>query len=175
MTTAASAETMEVPSAAPVDRLHHECLAIIRRLEMLRRAGRSGPLAELRRLERLDDDDPPPEAFWDLVQAAGIRGDERERFWQGLLPMLVTCPHARGARPGRVLRRAGVSSARVERWLRLGARDARRELRKLLRRTDGVDFVRLSRLLWSWEQPSGDALRREFARDFFLERPTTAD
>jgi hypothetical protein len=154
--------------------LRAECRALIHRLEALRRAGRTGPLAELRRLDRLGEHDVPPEAFWDLVQAAGIPPGARERFWQDIVPMMVTCTHASGARAGRVLRAARVSPARIERWLRLDARDARRELRKLLRHVDAVDWMRLSPLLWFWEQPGGEAMRREFARDFFLERPSAA-
>lgn len=148
---------------------------LLRRLDVLRRAGRTGPLAELRRLDRIGDDAVPPEAFWDLVNAAEIPPGARERFWQGIVPMMVTCAHVSGARAGRVLRGARVSPARIERWLRLDARDARRELRKLLRHVEAVDWMRLSPLLWFWEHSSGDAMRREFARDFFVERPSAAN
>lgn len=167
--TISTASQASIPNS-PMDRLRHECSVVVQRLALLERAKRTGPLAELRRLDRLSDDAVPPEAFWDLVQVAGIAPGESERFWQGLVPMMITCRHARGARAGRVLRAAGVSSARIERWLRLDARDARRELRKLLRHVDAVDWLRLTPLLWLWDHPGGDAMRRDFARDFFLER-----
>ncbi|MCU0623518.1 MAG: type I-E CRISPR-associated protein Cse2/CasB [Gemmatimonadaceae bacterium] len=125
-------------------------------------------------MSTFDTGDPPPEAFWALMDAARVGGGERERFWETLVPLMVTNPHMRGIRAGRALKHAGVSASRVERWLRLGAPEARRELRKLLRRIGGVDWVRLGRLLWRWDHPDGDALRRDFARDFFLERPKTA-
>jgi CRISPR type I-E-associated protein CasB/Cse2 len=160
---------------ARTDTLRSECLAIVRHIDTLRRYRRAGPLAELRRLERVGDGGPPPEAFWSLITAARITDVQREAFWEAVVPMMVTCAHTPTARPGRALRRAGVSSARLERWLRLSADSARRELRKLLRRIDGVDWVRLAHLLWHWDHPvQGDALRRAFARDFFLSEPPAA-
>lgn len=172
MPISSSPELNQAP-AATTDQLRAECLALVYRLDQLRQRGRSGALAALRRLERVGDDSPPPAAYWDLVAGANVRADY-ERFWQALLPMMVSCPHAHGAKAGRELRAAGVSPARIERWLRLASADARRELRKLLCRTSQVDWVRLSRLLWTWDAPRGDELRREFARDFFLERPLPA-
>ena len=163
------------PPRSSSDGLRTECRVLIHRLDALRRSGRTGPLAELRRLDRLGEDAVPPEAFWDLVQAAAIPPGARERFWQAIVPMMVRCGHASGARTGRVLRAARVSPARIERWLRLDARDARRELRKLLRHVDAVDWMRLSPLLWFWELPGGEAMRREFAREFFLQRPSAAN
>jgi CRISPR type I-E-associated protein CasB/Cse2 len=166
---------LDAPAVAPTqDRFATECATIATRIAVLAGRRMNGPLAELRRMGTFDAGEPPPEAFWMLVDAAKVTGMERERFWEAVVPMMVGIPHVRGVRAGRALRQAGVSVSRVERWLRLGAEDARRELRKLLRRIDGVDWVRLGRLLWRWDHPEGEALRRDFARDFFLERPKTA-
>lgn len=153
--------------------LRAECGRIVRHLEMLVRQERNGPLAELRRLGRATGG-PPPEAFWTLIERAGVASN-REQFWEALLPMMVTCPHRRGALAGRVLRDAGVAPSRIERWLRLSAADAPVELRKLVRRVDAVDWVDLSALLDRWEHPQlGDERRRAFARAFFLHRPAAA-
>lgn len=150
--------------------MRDECIAVAGAIAHLKRLERTGPLAELRRLDRAGDG-PPPEAFWWLVERAGVP-PHRERFWQSLVPMMVTCPHRHSERAGHVLRAARVAPSRIERWLRLSAADARVELRKLLRRAESVDWVELSALLDAWEVPKvGDARRRQFARDFFLYQP----
>jgi hypothetical protein len=147
--------------------LRDECVSIAAQIAWLEEKERSGPLAELRRLGRRDDG-PPPETFWWLVERAKISG-WTEEFWEALVPMMVTCPHRWKQFAGHTLSEAGVAPSRVERWLRMGSSTARVELRKLLRRIDHVDWVRLSALLYHWDDPNvGPRLKRELARDFYL-------
>jgi CRISPR type I-E-associated protein CasB/Cse2 len=122
-----------------------------------------GARAELRRMR--SDAIFPPEPFWTLVSRYDIHPAE-ETFWMDVIPLMVDHPHNPGLRPGRALAEAGVSGARVERWLRLDAERARRESRRLLARLDaGLNWVAFAALLRFW---GDDANRRTFARDFFL-------
>lgn len=124
-----------------------------------------GDRAVLRRLEK-DRESVPPEVFWRIVERYEIpQRAEVEDFWLGVLPLMVKHPHQREARPGRVLARAGISNARVERWLRLDAKGALREAGRLLSKVkDPIDWVSFGFLLRRWDDKS----RRDFARDFFL-------
>lgn len=122
-----------------------------------------GERAELRRLER-GADRVPPEVFWRVVDRYAIPPADEE-FWLAVLPLLVRHPHAPKHRPGRILARAGVSAARIERWLRLDRVAALREAGRLLSQVDDpIDWTWFSRLLYHWTEK----LRRAFARDFFL-------
>lgn len=124
-----------------------------------------GDRAELRRMR---GDVAPPAVFWKIVgtyEAAIPRGDED--FWIDVMPLMVMCPHG-GAKPGKLLRQAGVSEARIERWLSMPAATARSEARKVLSRLSaGLDWRSLGTLLFYWDSESGANLRRAFARDFF--------
>lgn len=153
--------------------LANECAAILRYLAVLERTEQTGPLAALRRLDRVQNG-PPPEPFWAVVERAHIPV-RREQFWLDLLPMMVRCPHRGGDRLGRVLRGTGaepaVAKGHVERWLRLTAPNARVELRRLLRRVDRVDWYNLVELLDRWDDPGDERSRKHaFARDYFLHR-----
>lgn len=124
-----------------------------------------GDKAELRRL-RQDSARIPPEVFWRIVGQYEIRPND-ESFWQSILPLMVKYPHTHGARPGHMLEAAGVSAARVERWLRLDVEGARREADRLLSKLKaGVDWVQLGYLLYFWDETH----RNQLARDFFLTR-----
>lgn len=136
-------------------------------------AGAAGYITKLRRgeraiLRRLRDsrENIPPEIFWRIVDRYQISADpDEETFWMVVLPLMVKYEHQPGARPGAVLARAGVSAARVERWLRLDRDAARRESSRLLSRIEGpIDWVALGYLLSFWSESD----RRRFARDFFL-------
>jgi CRISPR type I-E-associated protein CasB/Cse2 len=124
---------------------------------------RRGPRAVLRRLDA-GPDRVPPQVFWDVVEHCRIRPREEE-FWLAVLPLLVRHPHRFDLSPGRALAHAGVSAARVERWLRLSREDAIRAAGRLLTRVEnGMDWTRLGPLLRFWTEDA----RRELARDFFL-------
>jgi CRISPR type I-E-associated protein CasB/Cse2 len=121
-----------------------------------------GERAELRRMG--DRNLFPPEPFWRIVGRYEIPPSE-EPFWRAVIPLMVMHPHNSGVRAGAALAEAGVSSSRIERWLRYDPSRAREEARRLLARLDaGLDWVRFARLLRWWT----DSDRRRFARDFFL-------
>lgn len=132
-----------------------------------------GPRAQLRRLEA-DPARIPPQVFWDLVDRYGIERGEEEDFWLQVVPLMVRHPHEPGSLPGAALARAGVSAARVERWLRLDRAGARREAGRLLSHLGdgGLDWpgsrygwnVGFGPLLHDWTAEQ----RRAFARQFFL-------
>lgn len=142
---------------------------IARAIEKLSR----GECAELRRL-RQDSMRIPPEVFWRLMDQIGIHPSD-EPFWMSVLPLMVKYPHTLGERPGHVLEKAGVSAARVERWLRLDRQGAWREADRLLSATRtksvaGVDWVSFGHLLYYWDEKR----RNQFARDFFVMRSRRA-
>lgn len=127
-----------------------------------------GDRAELRRLAFKDQ---PPAAFWRLA-AHPDRGfpAHEEPFWMAILPLMATHPHAPGRPLGRRLAEAGVSFARVERWMRYPQDRALGELRKLLARVDGgVDWGQLADTLWFWQQQPERL--RGVARDYFRAQP----
>lgn len=139
-------------------------------LQHYREQGRRGDLAELRRL-RPGEGTIPPEVFWRLVERLDVPRPA-EDFWLAILPMMVEHPHRKGAIAGRELARARAAPARVERWLRLDRERAWVEARRLLALLDGpIDWVRMGWLLLLWNDDS----RRDFARDFFLNRPSEQD
>ena len=122
-----------------------------------------GSRAELRRL-RVGTDHVPPEPFWRIVDRYGIETHE-ELFWLRVIPLMVEHEHRKGVRAGAALSQAGVSSARLERWLRLGRSSALAEARRLLSKVDsGFDWPGFGTLLLYWN----DRARMAFARDFFL-------
>lgn len=138
---------------------------IARAIEKLSR----GECAELRRM-RQEATRIPPEVFWRLVDQFEIQPWD-EAFWMSVLPLMVKYPHAPGEKPGHVLERAGVSAARIERWLRLDKVGARREADRLLSATRGkavagVDWVLFGKVLYYWDEKH----RNDFARDFFVTR-----
>jgi CRISPR type I-E-associated protein CasB/Cse2 len=129
---------------------------------------RRGPRAVLRRLST-DPSAVPPQEFWDVVERYGILQRD-ENLWLRLIPLMVRHPHAE-VRPGASLARAGVSAARIERWLRQDADGALAEAGRLLSHLGdgGLNWPRLGRLLHDWDRPGhGPRLRRDLARDFFL-------
>jgi hypothetical protein len=129
---------------------------------------RRGPRAVLRRLAA-DPNTVPPQEFWDVVERYGISRYD-EPFWLRVIPLMVRYPHT-DARPGLALARAGVSAARVERWLRLDAESALAQTSRLLSHLGdaGIHWARFGRLLHDWDRPEhGPRLRRELAREFFL-------
>jgi len=143
-----------------------------------------GPRAELRRLST-DPARIPPQVFWSLVDRYEIGRDEEE-FWLRVIPLMVLHPHDPKTAPGVALARAGVSPARIERWLRLDRESARREAGRLLSHLGdaGLDWagqrsgwkVGLGPLMHDWTESQ----RRDFARQFFLspeyrKRKTTGD
>lgn len=161
-------EAGQVPGADEAVRersLGSRVTGIARLLEKLSR----GEPADLRRL-RLQFNRVPPEVFWRIVEQFGIHpGDEP--FWKTVLPLMVKYPHTPGERPGHVLEKAGVSPARVERWLRLDREAAWREADRLLSVADaGIDWVSFAYLLYYWDEKH----RNEFARDFFVTRSRRA-
>jgi CRISPR type I-E-associated protein CasB/Cse2 len=122
-----------------------------------------GSRAELRRMR--SGDLFPPEPFWMLVARYDIRPSE-ELFWIDVVPLMVDHRHNQGLPPGRALAEAGVSGARIERWLRFHAERAREEAGRLLTRLDsGLNWVSFASLLRFWND---DRNRRALARDFFL-------
>jgi len=129
-----------------------------------------GMLAELRRVtpERI-----PPQPFWEIVERYAVTPAE-EDFFLRVVPAMVLCPHVRGTRPGRTLRSAGVSPARLERWLRMNRPGALRECRRILAQVKGgVDWGELGRVLFQWDHPAyGPEQRRRLARDFYLSTPS---
>lgn len=165
--TEATVTTVEAAEAAGVEEVSRErtltsrIAGIARFVENLPR----GERAELRRL-RQDSMRIPPEVFWRIVEQFEIHPSD-EPFWKSILPLMVKYPHTPGERPGHVLEKAGVSAARVERWLRLDKQGAWREADRLLSVADaGVDWVRLGYLLNRWDEDQ----RNQFARDFFVTR-----
>lgn len=124
-----------------------------------------GDQAELRRL-RQDIGGIPPEIFWRIVDRYEIHPGG-EGFWKAVLPLMVKYRHTPDARPGHMLEGAGVSPARVERWLRLDRNGALREAGRLFSKLQtGVDWVQLGHLLYKWDENN----RTGLARDFFLKR-----
>lgn len=125
---------------------------------------RRGPRAMLRRVDS-DVDHIPPRVFWDLVERYDIQ-ERDEPFWLAIVPLVVQHPHRADLSPGRALAAAGVSAARIERWLRLDATGARREASRLLShlKGEGLNWIKFAFLLRDWN----DEQRRGFARDFFL-------
>jgi CRISPR type I-E-associated protein CasB/Cse2 len=113
----------------------------------------------------VDSQNIPPQIFWIVVERFGIQ-EQDEAFWLAILPLMVRHPHRFDLSPGRALAAAGVSAARIERWLRLDIHGARREVKRLLShlKDGGVDWVSLAYLLRDWSDPQ----RRGFAREFFL-------
>jgi len=128
-----------------------------------------GERAELRRL-RQEFSRVPPEVFWQIVEQYDIHPAD-EPFWKAVLPLMVKYPYTPGERPGHVLEKAGVSAARVERWLRLDRQAAWREADRLLSVADaGLDWVSFGYLLYYWDENH----RNRFARDFFVTRSRRA-
>lgn len=129
---------------------------------------RAGEQAELRRL-RGRYRELPPEVFWRIVDRYGIP-PYQEEFWMAVLPLMVEHPHEPQCRTGRVLARSGVSSARLEKWLRLDQQGALDEAGRLLSQVEGpINWVQFGFLLSLWNHPEhGERNRRELARDFFL-------
>ena len=122
-----------------------------------------GPRAVLRRM-CFHADEPPPDVFWRVVDKYEL-APASEPFWLAVLPLMVTCPHAR-TKPGEALAQAGVSKTRVERWLRLDRERAWREASRLLARVDGgLDWTEFGQLLFHW---GDEGRQRAFARQFFL-------
>ena len=122
-----------------------------------------GPRAVVRRLNA-DSGAVPPEEFWRIVERYGINPPEEE-FWMRVIPLMVDYPNQPGLAPGLALARSGVSSARLEKWLRLERDDALREAGRLMARIEsGFDWVHLGKLLRFWS----DGSRRALARQFFL-------
>lgn len=169
--------TSAVPDAGatPAERsLSSRLAGVAGHLDRLRSSGQRGPLAELRRLQPMQNDslaarpsELPGEAFWSLVQRFDIApGDEA--FWLVVLPLMVRHPHQRGTRAGRALEASGVSKARFERWLRLDREGARREAARLLSKLKDqkLDWVDFGHALCHWR----DEDRYRLARDFFLAR-----
>src|SRR5690606_6786074 len=100
-----------------------------------------GERAEIRRLRW--GATMPPEVFWRIVERYDI-DESDEPFWIAVLPLMVKHAHGRKRRPGAVLEAAGVSSARLERWLRLDRQSAWRETGRLLSRVqEPLDWVQL--------------------------------
>ncbi|MEX2609310.1 MAG: type I-E CRISPR-associated protein Cse2/CasB [Gemmatimonadota bacterium] len=121
-----------------------------------------GDRAELRRMR--GDVAFPPEAFWRVVGTFNITPGE-EPFWRDVIPLMVEHAHKGSVAPGLAAARAGVSPARVERWLRRPAEDARKEARRLLSKVDdGLHWGWFASLLRFWT----DEGRTRFARDYFL-------
>jgi len=132
---------------------------------------RRGEQAQLRRVHPKG---ALPSVFWDLVKKYEIEEGYEEDFFVHLLPAMVQHRHEPRRRPGAALRRAGVSPARFERWLRQDKQTAWRETRRILAQVDeGVDWAVLGQLLFHWDHPKwGEVNRRRIARDFFLTRPS---
>lgn len=148
--------------ASPAARVRRLAIGMARWVRDRREGGATdrGERAELR---RLDAAVLPPVVYWRLVERFELEAHE-DRFWLDLLPMMVDHPHG-DLTPGRGLAASSVSGARVERWLRLDAQRARREVRRLFARCDRpFDWAQLAALLFLWS----DQERRRFARDFFL-------
>lgn len=143
-----------------------------------RLAGAAGYVSQLQRgdramLRRLRGrySEVPPEPFWRIVERYEIpEGDREDRFWMSVLPLMVQHAHQRGSRPGRVLCRAGVSPARLERWLRRDCEGAWAEADRLLSQVDQpFDWVQFGFLLYYWDHRQyGEKNRRRLARDYFL-------
>lgn len=128
----------------------------------------NGERAELRRL-RGRFRELPPEVFWRIVERYDIPRRDEE-FWMAVLPLMVEHPHHPGCRTGRVLRNSGVSSARLEKWLRLDREDALNEAGRLLSQVDGpINWRQFGYLLYLWSHAEyGERNRRDLARDFFV-------
>jgi CRISPR type I-E-associated protein CasB/Cse2 len=154
-----SAPTSDRRTAAPMS-FRDQVFGVARDLSKLRR----GPRAVLRRIHS-DPRHIPPQPFWDLVARYEIP-ERDEPFWLKVIPLMVVYPHRLEAPPGRALAAAGVSPARVERWLRLDASAARNEAHRLLShlKEGGLNWVSFAYLLRDWT----DQQRRGFAREFFL-------
>ncbi len=124
-----------------------------------------GDRAELRRIGRWEAE-IPPEVFWRIVARYNIAPDE-EDFWLAIIPLMVHHEHVRGRKPGRALAEAGVSPARVRKWLRLTRVKARAEAGRLFSQVKtGFDWVKLGFLLLNWKEED----RRTLARGYFLSR-----
>lgn len=131
----------------------------VQTLERWRANGDRGRLAELRRLSLVE---LPGEAFWTIADVA--RADRvTERFLREFLPLAASVKHRPGQRIGRSLRGAGIAAARFERWLRLPREAAIIDARRLVRRSDSLDLIRLGVALFYWT----DETRMELARDFY--------
>lgn len=121
-----------------------------------------GERAELRRMRAAAVF--PPEPFWTLVERFAIP-PAAEPFWMDVVPHMIDRPHDPRRRPGQALAEAQLSGARLERWLRLEAEQARKEAGRILSRLDGgLNWVTFAGLLWVWTPQE----RRGLARDFFL-------
>lgn len=129
----------------------------------------TGERAELRRL-RGQYREMPPEVFWRIVDRYDIPPRD-EDFWIDVVPLMVEHPHEPRSRTGRVLARSGVSSARLEKWLRLDREGALDEAGRLLSQVDGaIDWVQFAFLLYLWNHPEhGERNRRDLAREYFIE------
>lgn len=128
----------------------------------------NGDRAELRRL-RGRFREMPPEVFWRIVERYEVPRRDEE-FWMAVLPLMIEHPHRPRCRTGRVLKNSGVSSARLEKWLRLDHDSALEEAGRLLSQVDGpINWRQFGYLLYLWSHPEyGERNRRDLARDFFL-------
>lgn len=126
-----------------------------------RRGLSKGERAELRRMGAKGR--IPPAVYWQLRSTHKIL-EENYVLWHALLPLMVRHQHSREVTPGRALAVAKVSPRRVERWLRLDREGALREIGRLLAKVEGVDWVKLARLLGSWT----DKDRLQLAKDYYL-------
>lgn len=131
---------------------------------------RRGERAQLR---RVGPTGALPAVFWNLVKKYQIKEGYEEEFFIHLMPAMAKYAHDPNRRPGGALRKAGVSPARFERWLRQDKHTAWRETRRILAQLEGgIDWGELGQLLFHWDHPEwGEANRRRIARDFFLTRP----
>jgi hypothetical protein len=122
-----------------------------------------GPRAVLRRLSA-SEERIPPQVFWDIAERYQIQ-ERDEPFWLVVIALIVKHPHEPGLAPGIALARAGVSAARLERWLRLDRPAALRDADRLLSHLGdgGLDWTRFGPLLRFWTEDA----RRELARHFF--------
>lgn len=129
------------------------------------------PRGERAELRRISATRTPPAPFWGIVDRYDVHPAE-EDFFVAVIPAMVRCPHVPGRSPGRVLRSAGVSAARVERWLRMTRAGALRETQRIFAQvSDGVDWSRLGPLLYLWDRPDGERQRRHFARSYYRAQP----
>ncbi len=123
-----------------------------------------GDRAELR---RMTEDSVPPEVYWRLTESLDpVPSAYEDPFWITVMALMAHHPHEHGTRPGRALAKAGISPARVTRWLRRDRAGAWREASRLLSPlgAGGLDWAHFGSLLKRWDD---ELVRRRFARNYF--------
>jgi hypothetical protein len=145
--------------------LWKRCVAAAARIRKMVESASRRDLAVLRRLGR-PGYPIPGDVVWEFLDR--YAREEEHEMWAVVLPLMARRVfHVRGSL-GYMMYEAGISPARLERWLRRDRASALREARLLITRMEstGIPWGEAGELLYEWN----DEQRKRVARDFFRAR-----